>query len=490
MKKQLTFISILMVIIIAALTLSGLQLFGKGKVKPSEWFKKADTPQLEQPAPETASYVSSALFAENNSDNLQTYTKNWSSNFGIPQYKKWYNSAASTVQRWDYTLKGTFTCTKANCTDNNVNYVPCIRLELEDYDDDDMPYISESLYFYIQSSTVQVKYYSSGNSTSEIGSSSISGLYHTHSQAAALNSFSLSITESNLIVNIYSGSSENIISTASFGKSSQAYQKYLSFLNNSPILRFGFENSQLEKQFSVKVIETIILDSRVPVSLPENPTKEGHTFAGWYYGTQAEHGSSCRVYDGAPIYEDTALHAHFNINRYTVTYDVAGGTPIESEVLNWNTVASAPTPIRIGYNFKGWALADGSIYNNSPIKQNTTLTAKWEIKIFTVTFYVDNDNGEETYATLKVPYGSTLAEAMEQAEIISYKAMTTEGVRLSKQNTTITENTQVLVEELTGWEKYGDFVGRNKWFTWVIVGVIGALALTAAISITVAVKRK
>lgn len=68
--------------------------------------------------------------------------------------------------------------------------------------------------------------------------------------------------------------------------------------------------------------------------------------------------------------------------------------------------------------------------------------------------------------------------------------MTTEGVRLSKQNTTITENTQVLVEELTGWEKFGDFVGQNQWFTWVIVGVIGALALTAAISITVAVKRK
>lgn len=64
-KEQLTFISILMVIIIAALTLGGLQLFGKGKVKPSEWFKKADTPQSEQLAPETASYVSSALFAEN-----------------------------------------------------------------------------------------------------------------------------------------------------------------------------------------------------------------------------------------------------------------------------------------------------------------------------------------------------------------------------------------------------------------------------------------
>ena len=42
MKKQLTFISILMVIIIAALTLGGLQLFGRGKAKPSEWFGKEE----------------------------------------------------------------------------------------------------------------------------------------------------------------------------------------------------------------------------------------------------------------------------------------------------------------------------------------------------------------------------------------------------------------------------------------------------------------
>ena len=478
-----------MVIIIAALTLGGLQLFGRGKAKPSEWFGKEEKTQSEQTSPETASYVSSALLSTND-NNLKTYSQNWTYNFATPKYQTWYNSAASTVKRWDYSVKGTFTCKKSDCTDSNVNYAPCIRLELEDYDDEDMPYTSESLSFDINGSSVKVRYYSVGNSTHEIGSAAITGINHTHSQSAALNDFSLSITESSLIIKIYSGSSDTVISSASFNKSSEPYQKYLSLLKSySPKLRFGFESAVTEKQFTMKVTETMVLDSRTPVSLPADPTKEGHTFAGWYYGTQAEHGSSCRVYDGAPIYEDTALHAHFNINRYTVTYDVAGGTPIESEVLNWNTVASAPTPIRIGYNFKGWALADGSIYNNSPIKQNTTLTARWEIKIFTVTFYVDGDNGEEAYATLEVPYGSTLAEAMEEAEIISYKAMDISGLRVSKQSV-ITENTQVLVEELTSWEKYGDFVGRNKWFTWVIVGVIGALALTAAISITVAVKRK
>lgn len=484
MKRQIMFLSVLMAIVIIALTLGGLQLFGKGNAKPSEWFGKEEKTQSEQTSPETASYVSSALLSTND-NNLKTYSQNWTYNFATPKYQTWYNSAASTVKRWDYSVKGTFTCKKSDCTDSNVNYAPCIRLELEDYDDEDMPYTSESLSFDINGSSVKVRYYSVGNSTHEIGSAAITGINHTHSQSAALNDFSLSITESSLIIKIYLGSSDTVISSASFNKSSEPYQKYLSLLKSySPKLRFGFESAVTEKQFTMKVTETIILDSRVPVSLPADPIKEGHTFAGWYYGSACS--GSCRVYDGAPIYEDTALHAHFNINRYTVTYDVAGGTAVESEVLNWNTAASAPEPTRTGYNFVGWFTSSGEQYTNAPIKENTTLTARWEIKIFTVTFYVESD---EVYTTLDVPYGSTLAAAMEQAEIASYKAMDISGLRVSKQSV-ITENTQVLVEELTGWEKFGDFVGQNQWFTWLTVGVIGVLLIISVVGIVINVKRR
>lgn len=418
MKRQIMFLSVLMAIVIMALTLVGLQLFGNGKAKPSEWFKKADTPQAEQTAPETTSYVSSALFAENEEKpTFEEYlaSKNLTEKFvSEPQgYIVLKNNVNDTV------------------TSQGVRFSSFSGMEnaFEIYCTVYFPKTSPLPNYDVVSVNVQVYTFA--------GNEYISPKFHDN----CLEYYSVD---------------------------------FMRYAVNS------------DRPWGIVTYE---LTPKPSLPLPAEPTKEGHTFAGWYYGTQAEHGSSCRVYDGAPIYEDTALHAHFNINRYTVTYDVAGGTPIESEVLNWNTIASAPTPIRIGYNFKGWALADGSIYNNSPIKQNTTLTARWEIKIFTVTFYVDGDNGEEAYATLEVPYGSTLAEAMEEAEIISYKAMDISGLRVSKQSV-ITEDTQVLVQELTGWEKYGDFVGRNKWFTWVIVGIVGALGLTAAISITVAVKRK
>ena len=265
-KKQVTFLSILMVLFIATLTLGGLQLFGSGNVQAEQAMHKTK-----------ASATSGALLSTNDND-LKTYSRNWTYNFETPKYQTWYNSAASTVKRWDYSVKGTFTCKKSDCTDSNVNYAPCIRLELEDYDDEDMPYTSESLSFDINGSSVKVRYYSVGNSTHEIGSAAITGINHTHSQSAALNDFSLSITESSLIIKIYSGSSDTIISSASFNKSSEPYQKYLSFLKSySPKLRFGFESAVTEKQFNMKVTETMVLDSRTPASLPADPTKEGHT---------------------------------------------------------------------------------------------------------------------------------------------------------------------------------------------------------------------
>lgn len=39
LKKQVAFLSFLMVLVLVFLTLGSLQLFGQGKAKPSEWFK-------------------------------------------------------------------------------------------------------------------------------------------------------------------------------------------------------------------------------------------------------------------------------------------------------------------------------------------------------------------------------------------------------------------------------------------------------------------
>lgn len=219
--------------------------------------------------------------------------------------------------------------------------------------------------------------------------------------------------------------------------------------------------------------------------LPETPTKDGYHFTGWFRGTEDECDGNCTQYTGQTVTEDINLHAHFAVNKYTVTYNTMGGSSVSNVEVDYGATAPLPTTTLQGHNFLGWFKADGTQYNGEAINENTILTARWQIQTFTVNFYADG----ELYKTITVNYGTKLVDAMSQAEIASYMAMTTEGVRLSKMST-ITENAEVLVQELTGKEKFGDFVSRNMWVVWTAVGVIAVLGITAGIAIAVAVKRR
>lgn len=235
---------------------------------------------------------------------------------------------------------------------------------------------------------------------------------------------------------------------------------------------------------SLSVIYVLEQDPNFIVPLPDEPTKEGYTFAGWYYGAAAEHGTNCTPYGGEQITINTKLHAHFNINRYNVTFDAAGGKDIQAQVVDWNTVLTPPTPERTGYDFKGWFLENGTEYAGQAIKQDTTLTAKWEIKTFTVTFYV----GGEIYTTKTVNYGTTFSELAEEAKNLNLKVLT---VLTEQGEQTLDEFAQVPITGdysvtsigLTKTETVQHFIAKYPYIFFafggalsVIVGIIGAVA--------------
>lgn len=147
----------------------------------------------------------------------------------------------------------------------------------------------------------------------------------------------------------------------------------------------------------VTSVEVIYNLTRVekPIPLPDDPVKEGHTFTGWYFGAASDHNDNCTKYDGSPIYSDTKLHAHFQINQYIVTFNSDGGSSVIRQFVYWNTAASLTTPTRDGYAFKGWFLPNGTQYTNQGIKENTTLTARWERNRFTITFNSDGGSAVE-----------------------------------------------------------------------------------------------
>ena len=140
--------------------------------------------------------------------------------------------------------------------------------------------------------------------------------------------------------------------------------------------------------------------------LPAEPTLKGHTFAFWYLGDDEENATA---YDfDTPVTGDITLTAKWNINKYTVTFNSYGGTPVPpAQEVEYGLTATEPAtaPTKTGYTFDGWYLGDEKYDFSDAVEQNITLYANWEKNIYTVT-YTDGVDGEEVFAdqTDRVPF--------------------------------------------------------------------------------------
>jgi uncharacterized protein (TIGR02145 family)/uncharacterized repeat protein (TIGR02543 family) len=113
-------------------------------------------------------------------------------------------------------------------------------------------------------------------------------------------------------------------------------------------------------------------------------TKTGHTFAGWNTnssgtGTDRTPGSTFTMGLG-----NVTLHAKWAVNKYTVKFNSNGGSAVDSQKVDYATLAATPTPpTKTSYVFAGWysdsALTTAFLFS-TPIFANKTLYAKWEIR--------------------------------------------------------------------------------------------------------------
>ena len=162
------------------------------------------------------------------------------------------------------------------------------------------------------------------------------------------------------------------------------------------------------------------------------PEREGYTFMGW-----------------SPAVEETATTsvvyvAQWKANTYTVTFNTNGGSALENDSMTVtydSAFGTLPVVTREGYEFLGWYDADDNLVTADTICKLTadaTLTAKWNVKSFTVTFVADG----KVVSTLNVEYNTILTSA--DCPTVPAKEGYTGQWKLP--TTGITEDTEIVAE--------------------------------------------
>ncbi|MBD5132106.1 MAG: InlB B-repeat-containing protein [Clostridiales bacterium] len=126
----------------------------------------------------------------------------------------------------------------------------------------------------------------------------------------------------------------------------------------------GFVADMGKKQFTVafyvddgdEVWHTVTADYDEEITPPDNPTKDGYTFGGWFEDGAEDPFDFAQERSG-----NVSLRAKWTANTYTVTFDPNDGDvePTEKEVTYNSAFGELPTPTRDGYRFGGWYTQKG-----------------------------------------------------------------------------------------------------------------------------------
>lgn len=125
---------------------------------------------------------------------------------------------------------------------------------------------------------------------------------------------------------------------------------------------------------------------------PAAPSKENHTFAGWYNGDEPFDFDA----DTTNAHNVLELVAKWDINKYTVQFVSEHGSFADQTVEHGKLIETdkLTIPKVEGYTFDGWYTTDDTDSTEfdftQPIKRNTTVYAKWTAKDYEVRFITEH----------------------------------------------------------------------------------------------------
>lgn len=183
---------------------------------------------------------------------------------------------------------------------------------------------------------------------------------------------------------------------------------------------------------------------------PAAPSKENHTFAGWYNGDEKFD------FDADTIKAPNVLElvAKWDINQYTVKFVSDYGSFADQPIEHGKTIKTdeLTIPKVDGYTFDGWYADENRTIEfdfTQPITGNTKVYAKWTAKDYEVSFVTEHGDAPDSQ---NVPYNETADDPGElTAEGYTFIGWYTDHTCTTefKFSTPITGDTKVYAK----WEK-------------------------------------
>lgn len=184
--------------------------------------------------------------------------------------------------------------------------------------------------------------------------------------------------------------------------------------SNNDVLENNLICAKLEATFDPdngESISTQTIDRGGKFTKPAAPSKENHTFAGWYNGDEKFD------FDADTTNAPNVLNlvAKWDINKYTVQFVSDYGSFEDQTIEHGKTIKTdeLTIPPVEGFTFDGWYTDENRTIEfdfTKPIKSNTTVYAKWTAKDYEVSFITEHSDAPDSQ---NVPYNKTATDPGE-----------------------------------------------------------------------------
>lgn len=146
--------------------------------------------------------------------------------------------------------------------------------------------------------------------------------------------------------------------------------------------------------------QTVIIGGTA--TIPEQPTKDGYTFAFWC----TDSGETNEFDFTTPITADTTLYARWVLNQYTVAFNSNGGSSVQSQSVEHGKLVVFPImPTKTNYSFFMWCkdkYLEEEFSFSTPVTSDLTLYARWFGSSYSFAF---DSNGGNTIPTQTIENG-------------------------------------------------------------------------------------